>query len=147
MVNLLGNKYTALPALIFVIFTMSVGAPIILYSAAMGAIPITYYEVADIDGAKKWHRIFYITLPLVKPTTLYLVVILTISSFQTFEVIQLMTGGGPYYSTSTIAFQLYETAFNFNQFGLASAMGIVLLGIVALFSGLQFRFFSSNVEY
>ena len=73
------------------------------------------------------------------PTTLYVVVITTINSFQCFALIQLLTSGGPNYATSTVMYYLYETAFQQYQYGYADAMGVVLAIVIALFSALQFK--------
>lgn len=146
-VNWLGNAKYALPSLIIVLFTLSVGQPIILYVASLGSIPNTYVEVADMDGASWWQKVANIYWPLVKPTTLYIVVITTINSFQTFAIVQLLTGGGPMYSTSTILFSLYKTAFELQKYGLASAMGIILAVIVVFISIIQYRYLSSDIEY
>ena len=81
------------------------------------------------------------------PTSLYIIIITTINSFQTFGVVQLLSGGGPMYRTSTVLFQLYQTAFQFQNFGIASAMGIILAIIAIFISILQFKYFSSDVEY
>lgn len=146
-VNWLGDKRYALPALVIVLFTLSVGQPIILYIASIGNIPSTYAEAAEIDGASRWVQIRKIIWPLVKPTTLYIIVITTINSFQTFAIVQLLTGGGPFYSTSTIVFQLYKTAFEFGEFGLATAMGVILAAIVVIISIIQYKYLSSDIEY
>lgn len=119
----------------------------ILYIASLGAIPRTFYEAAEIDGASKLKMLIRITLPLLKPTTLYNVIMTSIASFQTFEVIILMTGGGPYYATNSLMFELYRTAFTFNNYGLASAIGILMCIVVVSFSIIQFMFLSSDVEY
>lgn len=146
-VNWLGNQQTALISVMVVLIYCIVGQPIILYTIAIGNIPKSLYEVADIEGATNFQKLWHITLPLIKPTTLFLTVILTIGSFQAFILVKLMTGGGPFYRTTTIAYQLVEDAFTFAQYGIASAMGIVLLCIVGLFTMLQFKLISSNIEY
>ena len=146
-VNWLGNVKYALPALIVVLFTLSVGQPIILYIASLGNIPVTYLEVAEIDGASWWAKVLHIFWPLVKPTTLYIAIITTINSFQTFALVQLLTGGGPMYRTSTILFSLYKSAFELQNYGLASAMGIILSIIVVLISVIQYKYLSTDIEY
>jgi multiple sugar transport system permease protein len=145
-VQWLGSKM-ALISLILMVITFNVGQPIILYIASLGAIPRTFYEAAEIDGASKLKMLIRITLPLLKPTTLYNVIMTSIASFQTFEVIILMTGGGPYYATNSLMFELYRTAFTFNNYGLASAIGILMCIVVVSFSIIQFMFLSSDVEY
>ncbi len=146
-VNWLGDKNFALLALSVVLFTLSVGQPIILYIAALGNIPSTYIEAADIDGASAWVRITRIVWPLIKPTSLYIIVITTINSFQTFAIVQLLTSGGPSYRTSTIVYQLYQSAFWNDEYGLASAMGMILSVIVVIISVVQYKFLSNDVEY
>jgi multiple sugar transport system permease protein len=146
-INWLGDPRYALLALTLVLFTITAGQPIILFIAALGNIPVTYLEAAEIDGASRWVKITKIIWPLIKPTSLYVIIITTINSFQTFAIVQLLTGGGPFYHTSTIVFQLYQTAFWNEEYGLASAMGIILAVIVVSISVLQYRFLSSDVEY
>jgi multiple sugar transport system permease protein len=146
-INWLGDPKYALLALTLVLFTITAGQPIILFIAALGNIPVTYIEAAEIDGASRWVKITKIMWPLIKPTSLYVIIITTINSFQTFAIVQLLTGGGPFYRTSTIVFQLYQTAFWKEEYGLASAMGIILAVIVVSISVLQYRFLSSDVEY
>lgn len=143
----LSNPSYALSSLILVVITWSVGQPIILYLAAMGGIPKTYYEAASIDGANSWRKFWHITLPLLKPTTLYVVITSTIAAFQTFVVVQLLTAGGPNYGTSTILYLLYETAFMYGKLGLASAMGVILAAFISVIAILQFKFFKSDFEY
>ncbi|WP_245954607.1 carbohydrate ABC transporter permease [Paenibacillus flagellatus] len=143
----LSDSRFALPALIAVVITWCVGQPIILYLAALGNIPSTYYEAASIDGATGWRQFWSITLPLLKPTTLYVIVTCTIGAFQTFVVVQLLTGGGPSYATTTVMYMLYETAFKYGKLGLACAMGVILAVIISAFSVVQFKFFKTDVEY
>lgn len=146
-INWLGDKRFALASIAVVLITLSVGQPIILYIASLGNIPVSYFEAADLDGASQWTKLTKIIWPLIKPTSLYIIIITTINSFQTFAIIQLLTGGGPYYATSTIVFQLYQAAFKNDEYGLASAMGIILTVIVVVISIFQYKFVSSDVEY
>src|SRR5690606_38096708 len=88
-VSWLADPNTAFLSVVFIIVTWSVGQPIILYTASLGAISKDYYEAALIDGANKWKMFFYVTWPLLKPTTLYILVITTMHAFQTFAVINL----------------------------------------------------------
>jgi multiple sugar transport system permease protein len=145
--NWLGDMNSALPSLILVLFTLSVGQPIILYIAAIGNIPKTYTEAADIDGAGIWHKFTKITWPLLAPTSLYVIIYTTIGSFQTFAITHLLTGGGPYYGTSTIVFMLFQSAFLHMDYGLASTMGVILAVIIVFVSIIQYKFLSTNVEY
>jgi ABC-type sugar transport system permease subunit len=132
---------------VFVIVTWSVGQPIIIYTAALGGIPAHYYEAAEIDGANKFRQFISITWPLIQPATLYIVVITTIHAFQTFAVINLLTKGGPDGATSSVIYELYQTAFLYADFGTASAMGTILFVIIGVVSYFQFRFMTAKVEY
>lgn len=143
----LGDQRFALAAILVVLVTVSVGQPIILYIAALGNIPSTYQEAAAIDGANGIQIFRHVTWPLLKPTTLYIAIITTINSFQIFSLIQLLTSGGPYYATTTVMYQVYERAFQIGQFGMSSAMGIILAIIVILISVVQYKYLGSDVEY
>jgi multiple sugar transport system permease protein len=143
----LSDERFALLALIVVVVTFNVGQPIILILAALGNISPDYYEAADLDGASSVRKFWHITLPLLKPTSLYILVMSTIWAFQTFVVVQLLTGGGPNYATSTIMFLLYDTAFVYGQLGLASAMGIIITALISVVAIAQFKLMKSDVQY
>ena len=143
----LGDMRYALISIIVVLLTTSIGQPIILYVASLGNIPKDYEEAAAIDGANRWQIFKHIKWPLLMPTTLYIVVISTINSFQCFSLIQLLTAGGPNYSTSTIMYLVYERSFVLNKYGYSAAMGIILALVIGLFSLIQYRFFGKDVEY
>lgn len=143
-VDWLGNPNTALYAIITILITTSLGQPIILYVAALGNVPKELLEASEIDGATKWQVFTKITWPLIKPTTLYIVVVTTINSFQIFALIQLLTAGGPNYKTSTIMYLVYEAAIKNGQHGIASAMGVILAIIIGIISILQFKFLSTD---
>jgi len=146
-INWLSSKYTVLPSLLIFFIYLSLGMPIILLTAAMAAIPKTYYDAAKIDGATDWQILWKITVPLIRPTILYLMIILMIGSFQIFIIVVLLTGGGPYYRSTTIAFQIADSAFSNGYFGLASAMGIILLFIVSILTLVQYKFLSKDIQY
>ncbi len=143
----LGNPSIAKWAILMVLVTLSVGQPIVLYMASLGNIPKDYLEAAEIDGANSSQVFKNITWPLLKPTTLYIVIITTINSFQCFSLIQLLTAGGPNYATTTIMYQVYERSFTLGQYGLASSMGVVLAVIVMSISIIQYKYLGSDVEY
>lgn len=142
----LGNSATAIYAIIIVLITTSIGQPIILYIAALGNVPVELIESAKIDGASNWVIFKNIIWPLITPTTLYIVVTTTINSFQIFALIQLMTAGGPNYSTSTIMYLVYEAGIKIQDYGKASAMGVVLAVVIALISTLQFKYLNKDIE-
>jgi multiple sugar transport system permease protein len=135
----LGNSSTAIWFIILILFTTSIGQPIVLYVAALGNVDNSIIEAAEVDGATKLQVFWKIKWPSIMPTTLYVLVITTINSFQCFALIQLLTRGGPSNSTMTIMYQVYDTAYRLNDFGYANAIGVILAIIIAIFSALQFK--------
>ena len=134
------SEKMALWCIILILFTTSIGQPIVLYVAALGNVDQSLIEAAQVDGATDLQIFWKIKWPSIMPTTLYVAVITTINSFQCFALIQLLTSGGPNYSTSTVMYYLYEIAFRTTKdFGYADAMGVVLAIVIALFSALQFK--------
>ncbi|MCX7840849.1 MAG: sugar ABC transporter permease, partial [Anaerolineae bacterium] len=120
---------------------------VVLYSAAMSGIPTEFYEAAEIDGANALQRWWHITVPLIKSTTLYLVVLYTIASFEVFERIYVMVPSGVANSTQTIVTQIYNNGFKDFDFGVASAQAFVLFVMIATVAVFQFRALQSDVEY
>ncbi|WP_073507666.1 carbohydrate ABC transporter permease [Streptobacillus notomytis] len=145
-IDWLGNPRTAIYAIIAILITTSVGQPIILYVAALGNVPKDLIEASKIDGATDSQCFRKIIWPTIKPTTLYIVVVTTINSFQIFALIQLLTAGGPNYSTSTIMYLVYQKAIVETRFGVSSAMGVLLAIIIGIISVLQFKFLSHDVD-
>lgn len=146
-ISWLGDKRYALAAIIVILLTTSVGQPIILYIAAMGNVDTSLIEAARVDGANEFQVFWKIKWPALLPTTLYVVVITTINSFQCFALIQLLTSGGPNYSTSTIMYYLYEKAFKLSEYGYANTMGVFLAVLIGLISFAQFKILGNDVEY
>jgi len=114
------------------------GGALIIYLAALESCPRDLYEVAEIDGAGPVASWWHITLPLLRPTTLFLLVTQTIGSFQVFAQVSLLTDGGPGTSSSVLVHRIYTAAFRDLDFGYASAMAMVLFGIIAVISAVQF---------
>ena len=123
------------------------GQNIIIYTAALLGIDNTYFEASQLDGATFLQNIRYIVFPLVRPTTLFLLVTGIIGSFQVFMNAYMMTGGGPNNNTTMIGLLIFNNAFKYNKYGLACAQAIILTIIIALISFLQFKFAGSDVEY
>lgn len=143
----LGDKKYALGAIIAILLTTAVGQPIILYIASMGNIDKSLIEAAGVDGATKLQIFWSIKWPALLPTTLYIVVITTINSFQCFSLIQLLTSGGPNYATTTLMYYLYEKAFKLSEYGYANTIGVFLAFIIGFISFLQFKILGNDVEY
>ena len=137
--NWLGESRTALACIIVILFTTSIGQPIVLYTAALGNVDASIIEAAKVDGANKLQVFWKITWPSIMPTTLYVLVITTINSFQCFALIQLMTQGGPMNATMTIMYQVYYAAYRLYDLGYANAIGVILAIIIAIFSAVQFK--------
>lgn len=133
----------ALPSLILVATWRWTGINILYFNAGLVNIPLELYEAARIDGANAIQRFFRITLPLLRPTTLFVIVLSIIGGYQVFvEPFILYTGGGgPGDGGLTMALLIYRTAFTSFNFGTAAAMGVILAGIIFVFSLIQFRFF------
>ena len=136
----LGNSATAIWCIILILFTTSIGQPIVLYVAALGNVDQSLVEAAQVDGATKLQVFWKIKWPQIMPTTLYILVITTINSFQCFALIQLLTSGGPNHATDTIMYYIFQMAYNNQNFGYANAMGVILAIIIAIFSAIQFKF-------
>ena len=137
--NWLGSPDTALWCIILILFTTSIGQPIVLYVSALSNVDHSLVEAAEVDGATNMQVFWRIKWPQIMPTTLYILVITTINSFQCFALIQLLTKGGPLNSTMTIMYQVYDTAYRLNDLGYACAIGVVLALIIAIFSAIQFK--------
>ena len=113
----------------------------VIFLAGLLAIPRTYYEAAEVDGAGGWARFRDITLPLLRTTFFLIIVISIVNGLRTFVFQQVLTTGGPGTSTQVITLLIYQAAFSFTQMGRASAMSIVLFVLVLAFSVVQFRLF------
>ena len=143
----LGTTEWALPAVLIVVASFSIGTPIILFMAGLNAIPAELYEAAKIDGATPWQEFRHISLPLLRPTSAFVLIVTTIGTFQVFSVIQLLTKGGPANATQTIVYRIWETAFTLSDFGMAAAMSVVLLAIAFVIAIVQLRVVNRDVAY
>lgn len=143
-ISWLGDERFALWCIILILFTTSIGQPIVLYVAALGNVDTSMIEAAEVDGATKFQVFWKIKWPSIMPTTLYVLIITTINSFQCYALIQLLTSGGPNNSTQTIMFYIYYMAFKKNEYGYGNAMGIFLAIIIAIFSAIQLKAGQSN---
>ena len=143
-INWLGDERFALGCIILILFTTSVGQPIVLYVSALSNVDPSLVEAASVDGATKLQVFWKIKWPQIMPTTLYILVITTINSFQCFALIQLLTSGGPNNSTQTIMYYIYYTCFQLYRYGYANAMGVVLAIFIAVLSAVQFALAKSD---
>ena len=143
----LGSTRLALVSIVIVTLWQGVGYSMIIFLAGLQDIPRDYYEAATIDGANAWQRFRRVTLPLLKPTSVFVLIISFISAFQLFDPIFVLTGGGPAGATTTAVFYIYETAFEFLQLGYASALSVVLFAIILVFTLVQLRIFRHESYY
>jgi len=128
----------SMPAVIVVGTWREAGYYMLLFLAGLQTIPNQLYEAAKVDGANAWQRLLAVTLPGLRPTTFFVIVMLTIGSFKVFDLILVMTAGGPGQSTLVVSQYIYQKGFIENQFGYASAISIVLFAICFVITVVQF---------
>lgn len=145
--NWLGSSKTAMFSLLLMSWLSSHGTNIIIYLAALLGIPKSLFESADLDGATFFQRLRYIIIPLLKPTTLFLLVTGIIGSFQVFMNAYMMTGGGPDNATTMVGLLIFNNAFKYFKFGDAAAQSLVLAAVIAIISIFQFKVLGDDVEY
>lgn len=133
------SETLALPSLMALTIWKNLGFDMVLFSAALQAIPASYYEASSMDGAGPWQNFRFITLPQLRPIVLLVCITAVIRSFQVFTIVLAMTQGGPLNSTRTIVYHIYEQGIQYDDMGYASAAAVVLLVIVGLFTALQMR--------
>lgn len=134
-----GDPKWALWAVIIAALGAGPGANILIFLAALGSVPEDTLEAARVDGANPLQRWWHVTLPLLRPVTLYLIVLNTIGSFQVFELVFILTSGGPAGSSTVLVYEIYALAFGQGRYGTASALSLILLFIVTAFAIFQFR--------
>ena len=119
----------------------------IVYLAALQGVSRDLYEAASLDGANKWQQFINITWPCVTPTTFYILVLLMVSTFKSYDIMYITTQGGPGEATKVLAYHIYNQAFVSAKFGYASAVAMILLAIIVLVTLVQFRFEKKFTSY
>lgn len=137
----------AMPAIIAVAIWGGLGRDIVIFLAGLQNISPEYYEAAQIDGASNWQQFRYVTLPLLSPTTYFILVISMIGAFKVFGLPLVLTGGGPLDRTFTIVYSVYQQGFQYFRMGYAAAQAYVLFAIILLITLLQRRVLASRVHY
>lgn len=137
----------AMPSIILASAWKDLGFVMVILLAGLQAIPDEYYDAAAIDGAGRWSRFWRITLPLLSPASFFVVVISLINSFQVFDQVWVMTGGGPVDATSVVVVQVVKNAFSYGQVGYASAMSWLLFAAILLVTLLQLQIQRRWVNY
>jgi multiple sugar transport system permease protein len=137
----------AMPTVILASIWKGMGYYMVIYLAALQGIPSYLYEAAEIDGANTWQKFRYVTLPMLTPATFFVSIMLIIASFKVFDLIMVMTGGGPGRATNVLVVHTYNTAFKEFRFGYSSAIALVLFAIVLVITIIQFRTEKRWVSY
>ncbi len=140
----LGSTDQALISIVVVILWINLGYNMTIFMSAIKEIPKDYHEAAKIDGASNWKAFWHITFPLLKGTSMFILIVTTIASFTVFDQIMVMTKGGPASATEVSVLYIYQEAFEFMNMGYASALAVVLFCIIFLLSLAQLKIFSEN---
>jgi multiple sugar transport system permease protein len=133
----LASPRSALPSLMLMSNWMYCGYMMVLFLAGLQSIPAALYESACLDGASAWQRFRRITLPLLRPTTFFVLVTMVIFMFQVFTAVYIMTEGGPLHATDVIVYHIYRNAWEYLRLGYASAMAWVLFVIILVITAFQ----------
>ncbi len=137
----------AMLAVIIAYVWQDFGYNLVIFIAALQGIPREIRDVVRIDGANAWQEFWSVTLPLLRPTLLLVVTLTMISSFQTFVIFYVMTGGGPQNQTRSLTLNIYENAFRFQNMGWAASMSLILFAMILVVTLVQFRLLRTDWEY
>jgi multiple sugar transport system permease protein len=146
-VNWLMDERAAMPAIIFMSIWGAIGYYMVLFMAGLADIPSVYFDAAQVDGASSLQTFWYVTLPLLRNTLIFVMVVLTIGAFQVFTQVYVMTRGGPANATEVVQALIYKQAFENLSMGYASAMSWCLFVAVATFAAIQMKVFRSQQLY
>jgi ABC-type sugar transport system permease subunit len=144
--NWLGNPRLVIPSIVGFEIWRGYGFYVILFLAGLDAIPVELFEAARVDGANAWHSLTRITLPLLRPTFLFLLVMGLIWNFQIFDAVYMLTAGGPANTSATVVWYVYRNAFHFENLGFAATMGILLLFIILFLTVMQLKYIPSEID-
>ncbi len=144
--DFLNDTRFAMPALVLMSLWVGLGPRMVIFLAGLQCIPDSLYESAALDGASSWQQFRHITLPMLIPTTFFVLITSTISAFQLFTQVYIMTQGGPRRTTDVVVYHIYKEAWHNFQLGRASAQSYILLAAILLVSLLQFRLMRSQLQ-
>ena len=144
--DFLNNSAYAMPALIFMSAWTGLGPRMVIFLAGLMGIPPTLYEAASLDGASNWRQFWSVTLPMLGPTTFFVAVTSTISAFQIFTPVYMMTKGGPDGATDVVGYHIYTEAWMNFHTGLASAKSFILLAAIAAVALVQIRLMRTQMS-
>ena len=137
----------AMIAVIIAYIWQDFGYNLVIFIAALQGIPREIQDSARVDGANAWNIFWHITLPLLKPTMLFVCVLTMLSSLQVFVIFDVMTNGGPRNQTTPLVMSIYENAFRYQNMGWAAAISMVLFLIITVITVIQFKFLRTDWEY
>lgn len=143
----LSDPFLARVAVTLVLLNWTTGFGIILYLSALAGVPRQIYEAAALDGASGWQRLTRITLPLIVPITVFILIVTTIGIFQIWQVMFLLTSGGPAFATTSIVYRIYQLGFESFKFGQASAYATVLLMMTLVVAFMEFKWLNKQIEF
>jgi multiple sugar transport system permease protein len=146
-VDWLGDPRTALVAVMLISVWVQLGYQMTVFLAGLQGIPPAYLDAARVDGAGAWQRFWRVTFPLLRPVVLFVLVTGVIGSFQVFTYVYVLTDGGPLHATDVIVYRIYQSAWEFLQFGYASALALLLFALLLGLTWAQFRLLGRRVEY
>lgn len=138
-INWLYDTSLAMPSLIVVSVWKLIGYNVVLFLSGLSAVNNSIFEASKIDGANAFKTFWYVTVPILSPTIFFVVIVTAISSFQVFDLIYIMTQGGPFDSTNVIVYAIYKNAFEFFKIGPASAMAYILFAIIFVLTLIQWK--------
>lgn len=140
----IGSGSQALPSIILVLLWINIGYNMILFLSAIKDIPSSYHEAATLDGAGAWQSFRYITFPLIKQTSIFILITTIIASFQVLDLIMVMTKGGPAKATEVAALYIYDRSFNMMEMGYGSALSVFMFLVLLVFSIVQIKMTSEK---
>jgi multiple sugar transport system permease protein/sn-glycerol 3-phosphate transport system permease protein len=143
----LGSPAWAMPAVIIVYVWKNLGYAVVIYLAGLQGIPRELYDAARVDGAGAWSRFRHVTLPGLSPVAFFLSVTSTLATFQSFDIIKVLTDGGPVEATTTLIYYLYELGFVSYDAGESGVVAMVLFSIMLLLTLFQLRYLERRITY
>jgi multiple sugar transport system permease protein len=146
-INWLGEPWPAKLAIASLGIWKGVGWTMVIFLAGLQSIPTNLYEAAAVDGAGRWQRFRHVTLPLIRQTTVFVLVLLTIGGFQVFISVYIMTGGDPLHRTEVLLTYMYGNAFEFLDLGYGAALAYLIAAMIFALSLIQIRLLRRPVEY
>ena len=146
-ISWLGSTRSAMLDIIIMTIWRGLGYNMVLFLAGLQGVSQEYYDAAQIDGASRWQSFRHITVPLLSPTTFFVLILSMIGSFQVFEATYIMTEGGPFYATYTMVLYVFYQGFQWFRMGYASALAYILFAMILILTIIQLRFEKRWVHY